>query len=785
MKKIFLSLIFLLCVYWGFGQLVPRTMVILEIGTGTWCQYCPGAAIGADMLVANGANVAVIEYHNGDPYANTASNARNSYYNVPGYPNDQFDGPNTCGIGGALCNNGNNYSSYLSMYNQRIAVQSPCLIDISGSNVGNTYNIVLSIKKTAAISGTNLKAHLVLTESDIVTSAPWPNNGQCMTEVDFVERTMVPNELGTSVSFADGDFQVVTLTFTKDPSWVAANCELVAFVQDHDSKVIYNGNKVALAALPAPVSVSFSGTPTSGCAPVTVNYTSTVSSGVNSFQWTLPGGTPSSSSLQNPSVVYSTAGTFNATLTAWNSSTNRGNKMHMPGYLNITAVPGTPVQPTGTSGLCANPPDQNYITLNVPTASSYVWDLQPPTAGVLTPSGVSCLINWDNSFQGSAVLKVKASNSCGDGQWSPPLNITLSPQPGIPGTPSGPTQLCVNPQSTGYTTSGTSPATAYVWELLPSTAGTLTTNWTTATIDWNDTYSGTAQLHVMAVNNGCNGPWSTFLDIHISNGPAQYSVTGGGTYCAIGGTGLPVGLSGSEMNVNYTLFKDGSATTNVVPGTGSVITFGNQTSAGLYTVQGTSTQTSCSMVMNGSAPLTVDPQAPEIPGTPQGPGQTNAGTSSEYITTGGQYASTYSWDVSPSTAGVFSGSTTTATITWNTAFSGMAEVTVTGVNSCGDGMISETKAVTVLPAVGMQDQPKQIRVNISPNPSKDFITLSSPTKCTVDLKVYFTTGNLVLEKNQMIIDKSCILDLTDFPSGLYLFSISSQGLVQTEKIIIE
>lgn len=785
MKKIFLSFLLLLIIVSGFGQLVPRTMVVLEIGTGTWCQYCPGAAIGADMLVANGANVAVIEYHNGDPYVNNASNARNTYYNVPGYPNDQFDGPNTCGIGGALCNQGNNYSSYLSMYNQRIAVQSPCLIDISGSNVGNTYNIVLSIKKTASITGTNLKAHLVLTESDIITSAPWPNNGQCMTEVDFVERAMVPSELGTSISFSDGDFQVVTLTFTKDPSWVASNCELVAFVQDHDSKVIYNGNKVALTALPAPVSVSFTGTPASGCAPVTTNFTSTVSSGVNSFQWTLPGGTPSTSSLQNPSIVYNSAGTFNATLTAWNSSTNRGNKMQMPAYLNITAAPAAPVQPTGSTGLCVNPPDQSYQILSVPTASAYVWDMQPPSAGALTPNGVSCVINWDNAFQGSVVLKVKASNSCGDGLWSPPLNITLSPQPGIPGTPSGPAQLCVNPQITSYSTSGTSPASAYIWELLPTTAGTLTSNWTTVTVDWTDTYSGTAQLHVMAVNNGCNGSWSNFLDIHISNGPSQYSVNGGGTYCAIGGTGLPVGLSGSEMNVNYTLYKDGSATTNVVPGTGSGITFGNQTSAGLYTVHGTSTQTTCSMVMNGSAPLFVDPQAPEIPGTPQGPDQTNAGTSSIYTTTGGQYATTYNWEVSPTTAGVFSGSTTTGTITWNETYLGIAEVTVQGVNSCGTGTISETKSVTILPIVGVYDKGNQTRLTISPNPSSGFITVSSSSTSTVDLKVYNTTGNLVLERNQMVIDKKISLNMTDFPSGLYLFKIAYQGLVQTEKVIIE
>ena len=53
------------------AQNVQRSFVVLEIGTGTWCVYCPGAAGGADQLVDEGKSVAVIENHNGDSYANT------------------------------------------------------------------------------------------------------------------------------------------------------------------------------------------------------------------------------------------------------------------------------------------------------------------------------------------------------------------------------------------------------------------------------------------------------------------------------------------------------------------------------------------------------------------------------------------------------------------------------------------------------------------------------------------------------------------------------------------
>ncbi|HSG67425.1 MAG TPA: hypothetical protein VK994_01865, partial [Bacteroidales bacterium] len=82
MKK-FVSTLFLLLagISFIFAQTIQRDKVVVEIGTGTWCPYCPGSAMGADDLIANGHDVAIIENHNGDDYTTAASNARNSYYN--------------------------------------------------------------------------------------------------------------------------------------------------------------------------------------------------------------------------------------------------------------------------------------------------------------------------------------------------------------------------------------------------------------------------------------------------------------------------------------------------------------------------------------------------------------------------------------------------------------------------------------------------------------------------------------------------------------------------------
>ena len=57
--------------------------------------------------------------------------------------------------------------------------------------------------------------------------------------------------------------------------------------------------------------------------------------------------------------------------------------------------------------------------------------------------------------------------------------------------------------------------------------------------------------------------------------PLVQTVTGGGSYCS-DGAGMPVGLAGSELNVNYQLRLNGSNTGSPVPGTGNSITFGNR-----------------------------------------------------------------------------------------------------------------------------------------------------------------------------------------------------------------
>ncbi len=83
------------------------------------------------------------------------------------------------------------------------------------------------------------------------------------------------------------------------------------------------------------------------------------------------------------------------------------------------------------------------------------------------------------------------------------------------------------------------------------------------------------------------------------------NVTGGGPFCD-GGAGVEVKLSGSENGINYQLQLNGVNTGSPVSGTGSAITFGNQTGAGTYTVTAADTAGPTTSQMSGSAVITVN-----------------------------------------------------------------------------------------------------------------------------------------------------------------------------------
>ena len=475
-------------------------------------------------------------------------------------------------------------------------------------------------------------------------------------------------------------------------------------------------------------------------------------------------------------------------MSAWDAATARGNTITKSDYISVIAAPGAGTMPQGDNGMCINPADVTYTTTSITGATSYTWDLTPPAAGVISPSGTSCTVNFEDTWTGTAELKVRGSNSCGDGDWSPSLEITVSEQPTDPGTPTGPDQLCMNAPDTDYTTTGASPTTSYTWELLPYEAGSLYPSGNTCTIDWVDTYAGTATLRVKALNGACESNWSDYLTITVNPGPTAFTVTGGGPYCGQGGSGSPVGLDDSETGVDYTLYLDGTPTTTVVPGTGSAISFGDQMSAGEYTVEGSNTAAGCDNFMLNSVIVTIDPELPAIPDDPTGPVEvyTGATPTSEYNTDPATYATSYTWELTPAAAGSIDGAGTMGTVTWDQTYSGPAEVKVQSVNSCGGSTFSASLEITVeVGSVGLPELTGKQSVRLYPNPARNRITIIAEKAGKADLLVFNSFGRKVLDMKNLDLSAPQQIDVSRLASGIYFVKVNLASGEVSLKLIIE
>jgi PKD repeat protein len=277
---------------------IERNMVCVEIGTGTWCTYCPGAAMGADDLVSNGKRVAIIENHNGDPYAYTASNARNSYYAISGYPTARFDGLNAV-VGGS--HTASMYSSYLPKYNSAIAVPSPIKIEYTVSRTGQQFTFNFTITKVGTLANNALVFQFAVTQSEIMVA--WQGQTQC----NFVSRAMLPDANGTALDFTTSDVKTVTLVANIDPAWTMKDLEFVAFTQDNATKAIQNTIRPVMSDFAAT-------TPTNVCQNSTISFDNSSVGRPSSVSWLFPGGTPASSTSEAPSILYKTPGTYDVTL---------------------------------------------------------------------------------------------------------------------------------------------------------------------------------------------------------------------------------------------------------------------------------------------------------------------------------------------------------------------------------------------------------------------------------------------------------------------------------------
>ena len=198
--------------------------------------------------------------------------------------------------------------------------------------------------------------------------------------------------------------------------------------------------------------------------------------------------------------------------------------------------------------------------------------------------------------------------------------------------------------------SNTSGVTYQLWN---GTTLVSTMSATGAAIDFGyQTVTGNYTVKAIS-SHGCVNMMASSAAVTANPLPVVYTVTGGGSYCE-GGTGVHIGLSGSQIFVNYQVSGGSGVAGSFWAGTGSALDLGSYTASGTFYVRATDTLTHCSSNMSGSTSITVNPSVLPSVAITTGAGSTVCeGAIANYTATAvnGGVSPNYEWVVNGSSVG--------------------------------------------------------------------------------------------------------------------------------------
>ena len=396
--------------------------------------------------------------------------------------------------------------------------------------------------------------------------------------------------------------------------------------------------------------------------------------------------------------------------------------------MTVNPYPAAAVTPTGDVTLCQNSANSVYTTTAVNDAVGYFWVVSPSNAGTFTSDstlGLSNTIDWDDTYAGQVSITVKAYNDCGYGTVSSGLTVEINSVPDKAATPAGSTSLCIDNANTSFTTTGAVNATSYSWGITNG-AGTFTgaTDQTTIELDWENTFSGTAQIWVIGVNACGSGANSDTLEIIVTPLPGVPATPTGDVSLCENNANTDYTTTGANEALNYTWdIIPGAA--GIISGTGLTATVNwddSYVGDAKVAVKGVNTcgegSYSDSLIITISA----------LPGKAATPTGTNDlcqdAVNTDYTTTGATNATTYVWDISPVNAGTITGTGMTGTVDWDENFNGIATISVKG-QACGDGEFSDGFDVTVNTLPSKAGTPTGITNLCQGNTSENYSTSGS------------------------------------------------------------
>jgi hypothetical protein len=185
--------------------------------------------------------VAIVSYHpsSSDPFYQYDAQVRSfTYYDVAYYPTAVFNGGDDWVVGGGVYA----IDDYVERYDQWMARNAPGALSLKVDYDPVTRDgiLIARFRLVDGIRDPDLHLRYVITESHIYHEWAY------LDSLHFVVRDMLSGHDGIPFSINSGQTFVDTQSFYIDPDWVASHCELVAFVQDDNNRMVTNSNLLPL-----------------------------------------------------------------------------------------------------------------------------------------------------------------------------------------------------------------------------------------------------------------------------------------------------------------------------------------------------------------------------------------------------------------------------------------------------------------------------------------------------------------------------------------------------------
>ncbi len=585
-------------------------------------------------------------------------------------------------------------------------------------NTAGSYSITLVATNN---SGTN-----TITKTNYINVQTLPSSNFTSVANGLTVTFTNTSNNATTYEWNFGDGNTSTLT-NPVHTYGVSGTYTVTLTSTNSCGDVSNIKTVILA--PPPVA-SFTTSGNTGCAPLTVNFTNT-STGATTYIWSLPGGSPATSTAAEPTVIFATAGTYSVTLTA----SNLAGSSTATATVIVNTVPAASFSSTNNGAAVA-------FTNSSNNASSYSWNFGDNSSSTEN--------NPVHTYAADGVYTVTltATNVCGSITTTQTITVVTPPIAGFNATP---TTGCA-PLTVQFSNASSANATAYSWTFVggnpasstaanPTVVYTMPGTYSVVLVASNSAGNNTAtQTNLVTVNTTPTAGFSSTTNVatvnftNSSNNATAYSWSFGD------------GNNSTETSPSHTYATDGTYTvtltaTNVCGSvtTTQTVTIVTPPTAGFnasqtngcapFTVQLNNTSSVNAVSFNwqlpGGAPASSTNQNPTVvyntPGvytvilTVSNSAGTSTASQIDYITVGTTPSASYTASVLEATATFTNTTTNGVTYSWSFGdggssteanpahtyvYDGTYSVVLTATNVCGTNTFTQTVVIITEPEAG-------------------------------------------------------------------------------------